>query len=220
MRRLLRVATTLVLAFVLIQALYAWFLIDSVDSMTSAVKQLRTGFSSQADVEAFARQFHLFAYSDNGCHGDYCEYDFVVTNWPMSLPKISPPAMFTVFLHTRNGVLDQADVGIFRAESRWTVGDRVVRVFEGPYAVSGQPIYRVTGPHYDPVLAIWLQKGAPPAERNRAYAFSTKCIALPFGCGRPCDFHSEAWKDAEEFIVPPNPPVRDRRGTFRVAACR
>jgi len=218
LRRLLRAITVLVVTLAAIQALYAWFMVYSVDSIVSAARQLRPGVSSQVEVDAFAKRFRLFAQRDNGCEGDFCGYAFVIWNGLLSIPKVTPSTIFMVFLHMHNGVLDQLDVGIFRAESRWALGNRVVRVFDGPYHVPGRPYYRVTGPEYDPVIAIWLDPAASSAERTRAYAFDPKCIALPLGCDRPCDFHREAWKDAKEFTVPP--PDHDRRGPFRLAACK
>jgi hypothetical protein len=217
-RLLLRAIAVFVITLVAVQALYAWFLIHSVDSIVSAVRQLRPGASSQVEIAAFAKRFRLFAQHDNGCEGDFCSYDFVIWNRLLSIPKVTPSTTFIVFLHTHNGVLDQLDVGIFRAESRWALGSRVVRVYDGPYHVPGRPYYRVTGPDYDPVIAIWLDPAASSAERTRAYAFEAKCIALPLGCDRPCDFHREAWKDAKEFMVPPS--GHDRRGTFRLDACK
>lgn len=216
--RLLRVLGVLVITLLVAEVLYGWFLIHSAESIISGVRQLRPGASSQVDVDAFAKRFRLFAQADNGCHGVSCSYAFVIWNGLLSIPKITPRSSFVVYLDTSNGVLNQLDVGIFRAESRWVLGDRVTRVFDGPYHVAGRPYYRVTGPDYDPVIAIWLDPAASPAERDRAYNFDAKCIALPFGCDRPCDFHRDAWKDAREFTV--TPPNHDRRGSFRIAACK
>lgn len=220
MKRVVRALAAFVMTMAVIQVFYAFFLIYSVRSVVSAVRQLRPGISSQAEVDTFAKRFRLFADRENGCHDYGCDYAFVIWNPLLSIPKITPRAVFMVFLDTRKGVLNQVDMGIFRAESRWRLGDRVVRVFDGSYPIPGQPSYRVTGPGYDPWLAIWLNNAASSAERDRAYAFTAKCIALPYGCERPCDYHTEAWKDAKEFAVPPNPFASNRRGTFRLAACR
>ncbi len=216
--QLLRAIRAFVITLFAIQSIDVWFLIHSVNSIVSATKQLRPGVSTQEEVEAFAKRFQLFAGRDNGCESDSCNYDFVISNVLLSLPKIAPSATFIVFLRTRNRQLDQIDVGIFRAESRWSRSSRVVRLYDGPYHIPDRPYYRVTGPDYDPVIAIWLDPGASSAQRSRAYDFEAKCIALPFGCNRPCDFHREAWRDAKEFSVPP--PAHDRRGTFRLAACK
>lgn len=218
--QLLRGVAVFVITVIVAEALYAWFLVHSVRSVVSAAKQLHTGVTSRAEVDLFAKRFRIFADSENGCQGDACDYEFIIRNPLLSIPKIAPHATFMVFLQTHHGVLDQIDMGMFRAESRWTLGDRVVRVFDGPYSVPAEPGYRVSGPEYDSLLLIWLQKGASPAERARAYAFTAKCIALPFGCERPCDLHAEAWKDAKEFTVAPNSFAEDRRGTFRLSACK
>lgn len=179
-------------AFIL--SCYAFFIKTQAESLLNDLTKITVGSSTEPDVEQLARKHSRYVVSREFSDGVVIT-TFKVDNRWLSTLRLEPAALFGAAVYVKNARVYRISAWLMRS----TFGASAGMVEE--YAES--PTYLSRGSHYEfptpvgkPYLRVRLDSHASAVQKQRAFAFSFRCLIKPSGgCDLPCDYLPLAWQD-------------------------
>lgn len=134
--------------------------------LVAAVREMRPGRTSQADVAKFERAFRWFEVANSGCAESACSYSFVIDNSWLSRLRMARPGYLGLTLITDAGKLQRSRL-TFRFANH---PDSSVEITD---QLSGTPRVLPTGAS----TLITLTPESTEADRQNAYALRTELLS-------------------------------------------
>ncbi len=161
------------------------------------VYALKVGTSTLGDVERLAPNLSR-PMSQKECTSGTCAFWSYVNNSWLSSVGIEPWAVFGAEVTVEKGTVRRIRVSLMRDTRVFPTSPSAGFVTECVTYGEGREWkpYDFPQPVGKPYLDVKLNRDATPQQRQRAYAFSLKCLTKPgAGCDLPCDYLPLAWKD-------------------------
>ena len=218
-----RLAVVIALCVVVCSAaslwLYAFAVERSSRTLLADLIALRPGSSSGADVDKIVAT-HRRALQKKDCAADSCKYTFEITNRTLALLHLEPPSRFAAGMTVRQGKVEEIWAGLFRTMDIYPsfgASAGVVNDFaQVPERYADKGHYIFPTPVGKPYLRVVVDELASPIERQRAFAFSFKCLTkVGGGCDLPCDYLPLAWSDWKADLQRNGFPVSDFNRVYR-----
>jgi hypothetical protein len=199
-RRLWIGAVLLAVLVVLGLGIYAFLIQASARSLLTDVYTLKVGSSSVADLERLVVR-HRYTLREHTCDIQNCTIAFEIYNTWLHRIKLEPIARFRVAVQAEGGTVNQIsvmpsrDTRVFPTMDSAGITEEYHRLPQH-LATSANPPYWFPTPVGKPYLWVALSSEASEVQRQRAYAYSLRCLIKPGGgCDLPCEYLPLAWRD-------------------------
>jgi hypothetical protein len=178
---------------------YALLTKSRAESPLKSVTALKVGVTTEAEVQQLAEQ-HRRSLSSHSCEDGVCFTSFKVPNTWLSTLKLEPAAEFDANIHVKNGIVTSIHAALSRSmpifPTFYASAGSVDEYDEIPQLMRSDAHVQFPTPVGKPYLRVMLDSHATAIQRERAFAFSFRCLVKPGGgCDLPCDYLPLAWQD-------------------------
>ncbi|MGB2590205.1 MAG: hypothetical protein WBG02_12025 [Candidatus Acidiferrum sp.] len=184
---------------------YALVIKARAEALLNDITSLRVGASTELDVQQLARRYKRYI-SDHHDTQRTNTITFEIRNKWLSAMRLEPATRFKSWITVRDGSVSQIGAGLFRTMDIYptfqaSAGMVEENAMHTKDSWGSSSHYYFPTPVGKPYLLVKLDPQATPAQRQRAFDFSFRCLIKPgWGCDLPCDYLPSAWQDWKESL--------------------
>ncbi len=189
-------------------ACYSFFIKSEAESLLGDVTALEVGKSTEDDARQFTERHNRVVVSHR-CYDNVCSTAFAVQNKWLSALRLEPLAEFSVTVSVKDGRANRISAWLARRRKIFSdFPETAASVDE--YLELPREHYGFPTPVGKPYLRVELDSQASALQRQRAFAFSFRCLVKPgLGCDLSWDYLPLAWLDWKAHVRDSGFPMSD-----------